>query len=68
MTGHSRRRWIARNKNTRLEIVPPALSTPTFHQPRVLLLLMNRIEPSMSSTFTPLGWNELAAMNESMTS
>src|SRR5208337_1238752 len=28
----SRRHSIARNKNTRLEIVPPALSTPTFHR------------------------------------
>src|SRR5271157_5004870 len=29
----SRRHSIPRNKNTRLEIVPPALSTPTFHRP-----------------------------------
>ena len=29
----SRRRSIARNKNTRLETVPPARSTPTFHRP-----------------------------------
>ncbi|MGA2700899.1 MAG: hypothetical protein ABSH35_07360 [Isosphaeraceae bacterium] len=30
----SRRHSIARNKNTRLETVPPARSTPTSHQPR----------------------------------
>ena len=35
----SRRHSIARNKNTRLEIVPPTLSTPTFHPPSVLLHL-----------------------------
>src|SRR5271157_3542534 len=29
----SRRHSIARNKNTRLETVPPARSTPTFHRP-----------------------------------
>jgi len=29
----SRRHSIARHKNTRLETVPPARSTPTFHQP-----------------------------------
>ena len=29
----SRRHSIARHKNTRLEIVPPAQSTPTFHRP-----------------------------------
>src|SRR5271157_1834121 len=29
----SRRHSIARNKNTHLEIVPPARSTPTFHPP-----------------------------------
>src|SRR5208337_4089139 len=34
----SRRHSIARNKNTRLEIVPPALSTPTFHRPSLALL------------------------------
>src|SRR5208337_942983 len=33
----SRRHSIARNKNTRLEIVPPALSTPTFHRPSLTL-------------------------------
>ena len=31
----SRRHFIARNKNTRLEIVPPTQSTPTFHRSSV---------------------------------
>src|SRR5271157_2654290 len=31
--GRSHRRSIARNKNTRLETVPPVRSTPTFHRP-----------------------------------
>src|SRR5580704_334817 len=31
--GRSRRRSIARNKNSRLESVSPVRSTPTFHQP-----------------------------------
>src|SRR5208337_3543768 len=39
----SRRHSIARNKNTRLETVPPVRSTPTFHQPSVRLWL--RLKP-----------------------
>jgi hypothetical protein len=35
--GRSRRRSIARNKNTRLETVPPVRSTPTFHRPTAVL-------------------------------
>src|SRR5208337_966897 len=45
----SRRHSIARNKNTRLEIVPPALSTPTFHRPRLRL----RPRPPDSWLFWP---------------
>ena len=46
---------------------PPARVPSQFQIERLILLLMNRTEPSMSRTFTPPGWNELAAMNESMT-
>ena len=46
---------------------PPARVPRAFQIERLILLLMNRTEPSMSRTFTPPGWNELAAMNESMT-
>ena len=46
---------------------PPARVPSAFQIERLMLLLMNRAEPSMSRTFTPPGWNELAAMNESMT-
>ncbi len=42
-----RRHSIARNKNTRLEIVPPAQSTPTFHRPTVALPPLAFAAPAM---------------------
>src|SRR5271157_3127205 len=41
---------IARNKNTRLETVPPARATPTFHRPRVA--------PSALSADLAAGWGK----------
>src|SRR5208337_5471036 len=37
--GRSRPRWIARNKNTRLETVPPVRSRPTLQRARASLAL-----------------------------
>jgi hypothetical protein len=54
-------------KASALKTSPPARVPSAFQIERLMLLLMNRTEPSMSRTFTPPGWNELAAMNESMT-
>ena len=54
-------------KASALTTSPPARVPSAFQIERLMLLLMNRAEPSMSRTFTPPGWNELAAMNESMT-
>src|SRR5271157_5312259 len=39
-----RRHSIARNKNTRLETVPPARSTPTLQHARLRELLSSRLE------------------------
>jgi len=49
----SRRHSIARNKNTRLETIPPARSTPTFHRATVTARGRAPVSPAVIRSLRP---------------
>ena len=63
--GRTRPGHHCRHSASPLMTSPPARVPSAFQVSRETPDLTNRTEPSISSRFTPPGWNELGPMNES---